>query len=661
MSLSNQKNNPSLDLDFSNLSGNEVLVPARVYSCISDADHPYYKGPDTLGTIFYGKINLNESKNPNLDKLNRARPLFGWMKRYPLQNEIVLLLNTTSRNIYKQLKGDNAFTSTYYFPEISIWNNSHHNALPAEGASDTSLGEYYKEGENTQGLFPFEGDTIFEGRANKQGLQMGSSTPRGKNNYSENDSEGDPVTILSGGSKNTNLGPADINDLYASLWLTSNQNINNFVVASDNVQTVGTTFTQPSAGPVIVDPVPNEVTETEAPLQDFTPSNVVASEDDTEEIEEIAPPFEPEVLEELDDPIFNLIEEGIEEGTIQRLDPPTYYETAGTAATPGTADGDIDGRDIIENFDFGTGGNNTNPSHQAPPNNSRSTDAKADWPKDNNNKRSLHKVADPTKRPVVYLTNRVGDQIKVGPALSFPLPASHGIKKSSGNRDIQYICIHTSAGNQTRMPIDTMAYFLDPGEWRWTEPKYRKDGTLKKKGYWGWEGGRYWKHGGYHWMIEATGHATRLADDSVRMNGAGNLNDHAIHLNWIGGHEYNNITQQQISTLKKLCVAYANAYPDARFLGHNQQTAKECPWFYVPSFMKGIGYKPDRMVHGFSRKDALQDKDGKVIGDLPLGDKHKMRLDKGMSAAGSSAIQQWKDDGAIMAENQGTKFKKYKI
>ena len=246
MSLANQKNNPSnSNLDFSNIEGSELLVPARVYSCISDGDHPYYTGPDSLGTIFYGKIKFNERRIPNLDKLNRAKPLYGWMKRYPLKNEIVLILNTTSRNIYKKLKGDGAFTSTYYFPEISVWNNSHHNALPPDGSTETSLGEYYKEGENTQGMFPFEGDTIFEGRANKQGLQMGSSTPKGKNNYSENDSEGDPVTILSGGSSNTDTGPADINNLYASLWLTSNQNINNFSVASSNTQTIGTTFSTP--------------------------------------------------------------------------------------------------------------------------------------------------------------------------------------------------------------------------------------------------------------------------------------------------------------------------------------------------------------------------------------------------------------------------------
>ena len=78
MSLRNLKNN-ELNTSISTGVKKNELTPVRVFSVILDKDHPKYTGDDSIGTIFYGKVDLNES-SPNLDNLNRALPLFSFIK-----------------------------------------------------------------------------------------------------------------------------------------------------------------------------------------------------------------------------------------------------------------------------------------------------------------------------------------------------------------------------------------------------------------------------------------------------------------------------------------------------------------------------------------------------------------------------------------------------
>ena len=121
MSLRNLKNKESQAFNSADFKKAE-LSPARVISVILDNTHPKYTGEDSIGTIFYGRVDLNES-SINLDNLNRAKPVFSFIKYFPLVNEIVLVFSSTSNNIYRDTKGDNIFTSTYYFPNLNIWNN----------------------------------------------------------------------------------------------------------------------------------------------------------------------------------------------------------------------------------------------------------------------------------------------------------------------------------------------------------------------------------------------------------------------------------------------------------------------------------------------------------------------------------------------------------
>jgi hypothetical protein len=115
------------------------LVPVKVIDIILDMDHPMAEslgGWDSLGTILYLRVD-ELVDNPQLESdqkvdgqgriitsLNRARPLYANHKYYPLKGEIVLVGSFTGKDIDKDT------FMPYYFPNLNIWNHSHHNALP---------------------------------------------------------------------------------------------------------------------------------------------------------------------------------------------------------------------------------------------------------------------------------------------------------------------------------------------------------------------------------------------------------------------------------------------------------------------------------------------------------------------------------------------------
>lgn len=242
------------------------LVAVRVTDIILDQNHPAfnaYGGPDSIGTIFYTIINEETSLEPSKNS-PIAKPLFSFMKSYPLKNEVVLILSTIDSGIY-DTKGE----TSYYFPNINVWNHPHHNALPSirelelddvksdydidtesgivsrevtDEGTDINLGNYFHENLKTKPLLPYEGDTIFEGR-------FGNSIRLGSTNFDEsisiknpwslsNTSEtGDPIIIIRNGQdieeddrgwihtiENVNRDPS-------SIYLTSNQSLPNLRVA----------------------------------------------------------------------------------------------------------------------------------------------------------------------------------------------------------------------------------------------------------------------------------------------------------------------------------------------------------------------------------------------------------------------------------------------
>ena len=598
MSTRNQTNNPSSKKDNRRTPEGKQFVEARVVDCIRDSDHPYYTGPDSLGTIFYDKVRFRNSNKGNLDRLNRAKPLFTFIKRYPIKNEIVLILNTTGRNIYRKTKGDGSFVKTYYLCEVNVWNSSHHNALPASedisgspnnageatvgiqqntsttttqrgevgptkivnekitqkddgmytatiileslttGDQATGVGESlneriatskarlqaenqlktpttsqntsknettgdFVENENSSELVAFD-HTVIQDRQGAA-IRLGSSTANGKNNWSNNESEGEPIVIISNGvadsESTTQVQVESINNLNTAVVQLSNQNIDDLTVSSTNVDSVGVTYESPSGENVIIEDIPPPPIEGEEIVTDAELEETFQSTPDSDVVEETVQKDSPPEIDEVgvyDDPIFALLDEAQLEGELTFVE--TDYDVAGTEATEGEED------------NFG----NIVPTN----------DAAADYPNSNDAAVSSPGARAVVNRQPVLLVNKNGAQ-HITP------PPDPGLTMKRTSRTIKYIFVHTSAGNQDRIPSDTMNFFF--------RPNISKDGTKggpKSEGGDGNYYGRFWEFGGYHWMIEKTGGlATRLYPDSQVTNGAGkaDVNKDPNHINPING------------------------------------------------------------------------------------------------------------------------------
>jgi len=692
-----QTNNTSPKKDNKQTSDGNQFVEARVVDCIRDSDHPYYTGPDSLGTIFYDKISFRNADKRNLDRLNRAKPLFTFIKRYPIKNEIVLILNTTGRNIYRKTKGDGSFIKTYYLCEVNVWNSSHHNALPASedlSSSPNNTGEAavgiqqnstplntrtrrggaigptktidskltsrntgtrrkpvlqytytitleslttgdqatgtaqstnsetakkiarnnaekqlapiisqeaitpedeltgdFVENNNSPELVAFD-HTVIQDRQGAA-IRLGSSTANGKNNWSNNESEGEPIVIISNGSADSGQNDVQvesINNLNTAVVQLSNQNIDNLTVSSTNVDSLGVTYEPPSGENVIIENIPTPPIELPEVVTNEELEETIQSTDDSNVVEEaVQKESPPEVSESgiYDDPIFALLDEAQDEGELTFIE--TTYDVAGTDATEGDEDnfGDI----IPDN-----------------------SSANSNFPENNDAAVTAPEARRAINRQPVLLINKSGQE-HITP------PPDPGLTMSRTTRKIRYIFVHTSAGNQSRIPSDTQNFFF--------KPNISRDGVKggdESKGGDGNYYGRFWNKGGYHWMIEKTGGlATRLYPDSVITNGAGlakakkdefinpvtgeietyvpdDYNNFGIHLNWMGGINVKNpskscnITQEQTYTLAKLIRKYLDLYPESQVIGHHQVKQKECPWFSVPQFAKNIGI-PDARIN----------------------------------------------------------------
>ena len=263
------------------------IVPGKVKRIILDGstqEAAEWGGYDAVGLIYFTKIkqkNASKEKTTNNEKVTVpywdgvAKPLFPHLKYYPLINEIVPIITLTGKDYLESPSSDSA-EMHYYFPPINLWNHPHHNTLPAlenyneenklgeirknenyaqagllrrttDGDLDyeVALGEYFNERLNIKPLRPYEGDHIVEGRFGNS-LRFGA-TARDKsipisqsNNWSTGAKGdiGDPITILRNGQAEglDEMGwvptVEDINLDASSIYLTSNQKIDNLVIAA---------------------------------------------------------------------------------------------------------------------------------------------------------------------------------------------------------------------------------------------------------------------------------------------------------------------------------------------------------------------------------------------------------------------------------------------
>jgi len=303
----------------------QKIIAVRVTDIILDGTTEIakkYGGYDAVGTIFY-TILENNTPLEEISTSNIARPIFSNIKHYPLKNEIVLILSSKDKSIYNS----EGISTSYYFPPLNIWNHPHHNALPSvkglknssteqdyqqtengiirqvtDEGTDINLGNYFSELLKIKPLLPYEGDYILEGRFGNSirlgSTNIGESIPDEANNiWSTTGNVGDPITIIRNGQseKLDNKGwiPTieDLNDDATSIYLTSNQRLSDFRVASTNFQSyqaklelpedLDTALTNPQLN-IIVQPDPLPVQEplpiSDSPILE-SPSPIIEEEE----------------------------------------------------------------------------------------------------------------------------------------------------------------------------------------------------------------------------------------------------------------------------------------------------------------------------------------------------------------------------------------------
>jgi N-acetylmuramoyl-L-alanine amidase len=133
-------------------------------------------------------------------------------------------------------------------------------------------------------------------------------------------------------------------------------------------------------------------------------------------------------------------------------------------------------------------------------------------------------------------------------------------------RDIHYLVLHCTAGNPKQKTSDILHYWKN---------------TLK------------WKSVGYHYLIDADGTITQLADESQITNGVAGFNKVSIHISYKGGVENGKSkdtrTEAQKLAILGLLKTLRKKYPKAIIQGHRDFGAKKaCPSFDAKSEFKHI-------------------------------------------------------------------------
>ena len=643
MSLKQNRNQGSSITTSTGLSTSGKKM-GRIVDIIMSTEHPaYISSEDTpLGTIFFTPIGFH-TEVTNKNATFKAKPLSINNITYPLIGEIVMLVEETpvGNDYYDDLEGDVSSTEYRYGGTVSVHNNSSNNALPTQansrkskpkrssnierfefkkefksqnrevarkqlnnylrrlgytsGTNDprapryslfqdaegiyifrlddskdnisaaTKLGNYFKENPELKPLTPGEGDSIMEGK-NGQRIRFTTTGPTGTNAISNgvtddpgdgNPSIGDKAMVLSLG----NGSQENVTNDAASIYMLENQSLP-IDATSTNIDSLNSTYEplvkpleQISAKPAQI--IPQTLSSEELVIQpmNFNISAPVV-EKKVEQVQE-QPSIDP-------NPVFAALNEAQEEGLLK-------FDVESVEISGTEYDEEVENQSYVSTSteDDGTMAEEALDGNYYQIN----IEAARTW----------------NTGGIGIFKNKSGKTLRLGrPNNSLPM-------KKSTARDIKFLVIHTAGSYDTETAAGLTKFFFNDRDR--TGPK----GTTDPKA-------GPWDTGGYHWVIDQKGDATRIYDDDVRTNGARGINYNSIHLNWTGGYspEYEqnptdlnllnvNITQGQVFRLKQLIKRYIDTYPDIKILGHNQVKDKPCPLFNVPTFLENIGVDRDNI------------------------------------------------------------------
>ena len=619
-------------------TGGGMMALKRVASVVLDDSHEYFSGFQSLGTIYYtdpySPFNLSgggQKLNPN----NSARPITPNQQFYPLIGELVFLVSTMSN---EPSGGDKQFNPrNYYFPPIRVHNQSSQNSQPStfsiEDATQTekrdraqsgtpnksskpsevifNLGDFFVD-RGVKRLLPYEGDYIIEGRFGNS-IRFGATTPYdketekpypnpwsfnsvgGKSTPDETEAQvGDPITIIRNGQtevvSDNALVPLleDINGDHSSIYLCSNQRLENFKVAGastaspdnvkldaylqekedeatkiaeDNAMTTAM-YTGIGAGIGSVLGPPGTIVlgavgyiAGEASAEDIpTPPTITVSaitssqDDDTDD----GLSFYNEMIGSGAVGEGNFIEEIVEFENVS---------VSGTEASRET----IGENEAASNAADGGGSGNGKTGKKSPIPNPPQYPAKI--PCLHNDTYFVN-----VNHPQHY--SKIAKNIK-NQTIEPDLPLGQTRYQKSSR--VKYLVIHTSAGNYGQTHLDVCYLFMQ---------------------------NKPWTRVGYSTTIDKEGKCCRLHGDDYYTNGvlegfgSGINNKNSVNIAWLGGASTADMTEggdamtrEQAAALKKIITAYCDIYPDLKVIGHNQVTTKACPRFYVPEYMNQIGGK----------------------------------------------------------------------
>lgn len=173
-----------------------------------------YKSAADIGKIRYEILYSPLGTSFSKEVSEPAWPMWGFVKQYPVINEIVFIVVGPTPNLNDNYSNQRRF----YLPAYGTWGDSNHNAFPnmneygeylkkftnksgysgnATTGSSIPLGYTFEENPEIKSIRAFEGDSILQARFG-QSIRFGStvSDQRKENNWSNSGNNGDPITII---------------------------------------------------------------------------------------------------------------------------------------------------------------------------------------------------------------------------------------------------------------------------------------------------------------------------------------------------------------------------------------------------------------------------------------------------------------------------------
>lgn len=213
VSISNNGMNSSMDSS----TGEELRVTFGVVNNIN------YDSGTLHGFISYNSIDG--------DRNGQAAPLNPNLTSYPIEGEVVLIINASSirngnltNDKANYLKDTNA---NFYISSLNIWNN------PSINCISNPL-SYFPSNRiaNIQPLSILPGDTLLQGRFGNA-IRLGSSNELINTEWADSKNSGDPITIISNGNQSSKESTTST---LSSIYLTSFQKLNNLTLANQSFQ-----------------------------------------------------------------------------------------------------------------------------------------------------------------------------------------------------------------------------------------------------------------------------------------------------------------------------------------------------------------------------------------------------------------------------------------